>query len=477
MSDVWHGDDDLSNNTATGSTSLLEDGRAAKDAPAPVDRYRAAYFILFLQGMGMLFPWNVFINGESYFHRRFCGTSFADNFLSFFGVTFMMCNVIGLGISVKYGARFSVRRRVVVPLWINCAIFVFTTILTFFTPVGMNNEFWFFVVLFTVGLSGFCNAILQGGVFGTAGQMPGVYTQAVMGGQGLAGLTVSLSGVVTTAGRPASDSDKSICDEDYSNLQWSAFAYFLIACVVIVGSAVSWAFFERLPIAQHFIEVAASAQAERVSLNPRTNKADDDRTKLLAASDGGVLSIFRHIRTLAFAVWLTFAVTLSVFPAVTAKIGSTTDSSSRFYGDLFVPFSFLMFNLWDFIGRTAAGVYNCIPNTTRGHRVLVFATILRVAFVPAFLWCNARPDRGYASMLTPVFTSDVWPIVFMILMSFTNGYFSSICMMFGPTLVQPESMATAGTMMVFCLTCGLLTGSLSSFGWIPLFRDDITPSP
>jgi hypothetical protein len=64
-------DDDLSVNSnnhtiGTVSTSLLEDGRAAKDSPEPADKYRAAYIILFAQGMGMLFPWNVFINGGWY---------------------------------------------------------------------------------------------------------------------------------------------------------------------------------------------------------------------------------------------------------------------------------------------------------------------------------------------------------------------------------------------------------------------------
>lgn len=64
----------------------------------------------------------------------------------------------------------------------------------------------------TVLIAGFCNAVLQvstvclgllsftsllaiacgqGGVFGMAGQLPPVYTQAIMGGQGLAGLAVS----------------------------------------------------------------------------------------------------------------------------------------------------------------------------------------------------------------------------------------------------------------------------------------------
>jgi hypothetical protein len=55
-------------------------------------------------------------------------------------------------------------------------------------------------------------------------------------------------------------------------------------------------------------------------------------------------------------------------------------------------------------------------------------------------------------VLTPAFTSDAWPIIFMLLMALSNGYLSSICMMYGPTLVQPESMATAGTMMVCYLS-------------------------
>jgi amino acid transporter len=144
--------------------------------------------------------------------------------------------------------------------------------------------------------------------------MPGVYTQAVMGGQGLAGLTVSLSGLITTAGRP--HSDLPICQEEYSNLQWSAFAYFVIACVVIVGCAISWAVFERLPIVIHYNEIAAAAVADRVSLNPSKSKLEESE-RLLPASETSTSAIFTKIKTPAFAVWLTFAVTLCVFPTGT----------------------------------------------------------------------------------------------------------------------------------------------------------------
>src|SRR4051794_25319536 len=52
---------------------------------------------------------------------------------------------------------------------------------------------------------------------------------------------------------------------------------------------------------------------------------------------------------------------------VTAKIKST-DKSARFYRDLFIPFSFVMFNLWDTVGRVGAGWIRLIPNT-RGSLV------------------------------------------------------------------------------------------------------------
>ena len=93
---------------------------------------------------------------------------------------------------------------------------------------------------------------------------------------------------------------------------------------------------------------------------------------------------------------------------MTAKIKSTNTGGSRFYGDLWVPFSFLMFNLWDFVGRSAAGWKQIIPNTkglrtiargmlsvdAGGHIVLVICVFLRLVFVPLFLFCNVAPGKS-----------------------------------------------------------------------------------
>jgi hypothetical protein len=44
--------------------------------------------------------------------------------------------------------------------------------------------------------------ISTGGIFGMAGQFPAIYTQAIMSGQGLAGLIVSVASILTTLAAP-----------------------------------------------------------------------------------------------------------------------------------------------------------------------------------------------------------------------------------------------------------------------------------
>ena len=47
---------------------------------APHDNYHLAYVLFYLQGVGMLFPFNVFITATSFFKLKFVGSIFVDNF-------------------------------------------------------------------------------------------------------------------------------------------------------------------------------------------------------------------------------------------------------------------------------------------------------------------------------------------------------------------------------------------------------------
>jgi len=91
-----------------------------------------------------------------------------------------------------------------------------------------------------------------------------------------------------------------------------------------------------------------------------------------------------------FAAFATFAVTLTVFPAVTSSVcaaenGATSPpclarasgSESRFAGDLWTPSLFLLFNVFDLAGRAVASV---APRRAPSGQTVLLASLARCAF-------------------------------------------------------------------------------------------------
>ena len=172
------------------------------------------------------------------------------------------------------------------------------------------------------------------------------------------------------------------------------------------------------------------------------------------------------IRRHAFSVTLVFMVTLSVFPAITSEVRPLSNkdplnpcpSAGRLFGDLWIPCSFLLFNVGDTVGRFFA-MYRIIPSEK-----IYFLSISRIVFVPLFLMCNVVPSISASDLPSPILAHDFWPVILMFLMSSTNGFLASQDMMYGPMQVEDELQSRAGTMMVFFLQLGLILGSVISFG-------------
>lgn len=187
--------------------------------------------------------------------------------------------------------------------------------------------------------------------------------------------------------------------------------------------------------------------------NNNNNNANGEK---LVVNIDTILACFRKVWIPAVSVWFTFSVTIGLFPSLTVFIESTENckSSNRFYNDLFTPFMFLLFNLFDFVGRVSAGVFRNIFTAKN----IWMAPVARIIFFPLFLLCNITDSK-----LPVVFNNDAFPFLFMIIMAITNGYVASTCMMMGPSLVSANETGLVGTIMVFCLTLGLLTGACISF--------------
>ena len=76
--------------------------------------------------------------------------------------------------------------------------------------------------------------------------------------------------------------------------------------------------------------------------------------------------------------------------------------------------------------------------------------------------------------MTLGFHEDYWPLLFMALMSISNGWVASMEMMAGPSLVPDGLQSRAGTIMAFFLVLGLVLGSIVSFG-VRAFACDCNP--
>ena len=493
---------------------LTEQQQFRQNRNAPVDHNKLVYFVFFMQGVGMLFPWNVYITANTYFGLRFHGTVFESNFENIFSFTYTFFNFFFLWLAVRYGKSdyFNMVTAVAMPMILQTIVLVAST--AFVLVPDINKYLLFCLTIFSIAVSGACTALLQGGIFALAGRFPPIYTSAVMTGQGVAGMTVSICSVITTLTEPCS-SKITLAD-----VRWSAFAYFSVASVVVITSFVSFMSMSTIDFAQYYafgwgsdnvfeegdneeglIESIHSSPGEEPANSPggtrrhrsilespvytqekMTPKTSPSATPPeypssdlyeveLPVFEEEVLSVcdlIMLIRRHAFSVTLVFMVTLSVFPAITSEVRPLSNkdplnpcpSAGRLFGDLWIPCSFLLFNVGDTVGRFFA-MYRIIPSEK-----IYFLSISRIVFVPLFLMCNVVPSisASTADLPTPILAHDFWPVILMFLMSCTNGFLASQDMMYGPMQVEDELQSRAGTMMVFFLQLGLILGSIISFG-------------
>ena len=214
----------------------------------------------------------------------------------------------------------------------------------------------------------------------------------------------------------------------------------------------------------------------------------DSSVNVLAAEEGSlsqyqqrqpmtVKSVFKKVWLQALTVWGVFFVTLSLFPGVTTMIkpelsekASSSSSSESLFSDSISSsinsseeynwleewFSLILitlFMIFDFVGRYLPSFV-----LVGSPRTLWIPVALRTVFFPLF-----------SIMAKGIWTKGVniaAPII-MILFAFTNGYFSTVAMIFGPAPAAPEEREIASTIMSFALNFGIFCASF--FALLMLF--------
>eukprot|EP00795_Rhopilema_esculentum_P013540 gene13540-4426_t len=444
------------------SSPFLEDDGEAPVSPddpkiafiVPEDRLHMSYIILYILGFGTLLPWNFFITANSYFKKKLeKRPDFQISFQNYFSVAAMVPNVLMMLLNIFYLHRLNRKLRIGLSLVFMLAIFVITTSLVLVDTESWTGSF-FGITLFSVVFINICSAVLQGSVFGLAGMLPPRYTQAVMGGQGLSGLFAAVASILSQLGQ--------------NNVMKSAFGYFFTASAVLFICIGAMVVLFRLKFVKHYLAENRHACTHRCEpsyhdhlpdvYNEETNEKMQLKTKPKSTKQkSSLLIIIKQIFPMAFAVTITFLVTLACFPSITSRIISGS-SEKNAWTDFFIAITcFLFFNLGDYLGRVLAGFIQ-IPRKRWPRWILPTICCARFIFIPLFIFCNAQP-RSFPV----VFKHDAFPAVFMLLFATSNGYFGSLGMMYGPSAVEGEHAELAGTVMACCISLGLGLGAVSSF--------------
>ncbi|NP_001083327.1 uncharacterized protein LOC398868 isoform X1 [Xenopus laevis] len=444
-------------------------------ANPPTDRYNAVWFIFFILGLGTLLPWNFFMTATMYFTNRLAepgdfresstefvtppsvtmfpispnDTSTSDGAMprtylqSKFNNVMTLCAMLPLLIFTCLNSflhqRISQNIRIGGTLLAIFLIFLLTAI---FVKVPFSPVSFFTVTMMKIIFINSFGAILQGSLFGLAALFPASYTSPIMSGQGMAGAFAAISMICALASGSA--------------LEDSAFGYFITACVVVLLALLSYIVLNKLEFYRYYtIERVSVASPTEVELKKDLLKNGGTGAE---DTDGGksVIHILKKMWVLALSVCLVFTVTIGIFPAVTAEVKSTIAGDSK-WGVYFIPVScFLLFNLFDWAGRSLT-VLTMWPG--QDSKLLPVLVAARLVFLPLFMLCNVSP-RNYLPVLL---AHDAWYICIMILFALSNGYLASLCMCFGPKKVGVHEAETAGAIMAFFLSLGLALGAGLSF--------------
>lgn len=142
-------------------------------------------------------------------------------------------------------------------------------------------------------------------------------------------------------------------------------------------------------------------------------------------------------------VFFTYALTLSLYPPLVTVIPAYNSVFKR-VGDWYPLILLLLFSVCDVWGRSVLTYRFSLTKDTIWKPVF-----LRTLLLPLLL----SSASGF------LFVNDVWSVLFVGVLGFSNGYVGSLCIIFVNECVSTEDKGRAGLITGFVLNAGLVAGS------------------
>jgi equilibrative nucleoside transporter 1/2/3 len=381
----------------------------------------------------------MFLAAAPYFYHRFSSDEWAATHYQ--SAILIVSTVTNLGSSftlAKFQKWTTYPRQITISLLINIGIFTLLALSTGFLKDVSTKIYFSFLMLMVFGAS-LATGMNQVGVFAyVSGFGREEYTQAIMAGQGVAGVLPGIVQIISVLAVPDQTGGTNVPQESSK----SAFLYFITSTFVSLSALVAF---------------GSLSKRRKNAMTESTERPSDTGSERTDGKTVSLWGLFKQLRLMALALFICFLVTM-MFPIFTAKIESVRDPESRsrfFQPAVFIPLAFFFWNAGDLTGRMLV----LIPRLSLAHRPLalfIFA-IARIGFLPLYLLCNIRGREA-------VVKSDFFYLfVVQLLFGVSNGYLGSSCMMGAAYWVPENKRESAGGFMSLMLVAGLAAGSLLSF--------------
>ncbi|KAL2271585.1 hypothetical protein VTJ83DRAFT_956 [Remersonia thermophila] len=437
----------------------FEDTMAREQGQAPFSWLEYGVFALI--GVAMLWAWNMFLAAAPYFQIRFQADPWIyANSQSAILTTFTVVNLASMLLLASMQSKADYPFRIITALVVSGAVFVLLTMSTTLF-VHVSPRAYFVFLLFMVALTAGGTGLMQNGAFSfAAGFGRPEYTQAIMAGQGVAGILPPLTQMVSylafsdppsAPSSPSGTPDQpppppSSSEENQGST--SAFIYFLTAVLI---SALTLSAF--VPLVRRHAR-AALRRNQNVESGPDASPAAPPAHRHVP-----LLTLLLKLRWLAASVFMCFVVAM-FFPVFTAKILSVRDPADAgrlFSPGAFIPLAFFFWNLGDLAGRVLTAAPWLSAPLRRRPKALFAVSLARWGFLPLYLLCNLHGNGA------KVGGDAFYLVVVQLLFGLTNGWLGSTTMMAAGEWVAEEERPAAGGFMSMCLVAGLAAGSVLSF--------------
>ncbi|XP_050532320.1 equilibrative nucleoside transporter 1 isoform X2 [Daktulosphaira vitifoliae] len=412
---------------------------AELETDPPKDRWNIVYLILVLHGIGILMPWNMFINAKSYFVDYKLGEEYLNGkfhyaaiFMSYLTISAQLPNLLfnWLNIFCPIGGKLTT--RIVWSILTEVLCFVFTVALVMINTAHIPNIF-FWVTLGCIILLNTANGIYNNSVFGMAAKLPQKYIGAVVLGTNLSGTLTSLADIASLTVAP--------------NPKTAAIYYFTTALFILLACFDTYF---ALPLNRFYKYHELIYQRQINNKESKQNKNESVP----------YWQIFKKSLPQQFNIFFVFFITLSIFPAIHSDIKKSDKNffiSDKYYVSIMC---FLTFNVTALVGSYLSTLFSW-PKP----KWLYVPIFLRALLIPLFLVCNYHPRE--IIRVTPVIINNEY--VFWALggiLGLSSGYFSSVAMMYAPSCVEPKYSGVAGmfgaAMIITGICCGLICGNYYS---------------